>query len=167
MLVPCYVIPLRCKWNMSVACSVPRRIMTRLDSVTSSSGIRTEGFDFLGYHFRGSLRLPRKKSLHKVKDTIRAKTHRANGHSLLCIAASLTTTLRGWFTYFRHCHWTVFADVDGWTRGRLRSILRKRRGRRGRGRGTDHQRWPNAFFAEQGLYSLSVAHVRFGQSPLG
>jgi RNA-directed DNA polymerase len=128
---------------------------------------RTEGFDFLGYHFRGSLRLPRKKSLHKVKDTIRAKTHRANGHSLLCIAASLTTTLRGWFTYFRHCHWTVFADVDGWTRGRLRSILRKRRGRRGRGRGTDHQRWPNAFFAEQGLYSLSVAHVRFGQSPLG
>lgn len=128
---------------------------------------RTDGFDFLGYHFRGSLRLPRKKSLNKVKDTVRAKTHRANGHSLLCIAASLTSTLRGWFTYFRHCHWTVFADLDGWTRGRLRSILRKRCGRRGRGRGSDHQRWPNAFFAEQGLYSLSAAHVRFAQSPLG
>ena len=128
---------------------------------------RTEGFDFLGYHFRSSLRLPRQKSLNKVKDTIRAKTHRANGHSLLCIAASLTSMLRGWFTYFRHCHWTVYADLDGWIRGRLRSILRKRRGRRGRGRGADHQRWPNAFFAEQGLYSLSAAHVRFTQSPLG
>jgi RNA-directed DNA polymerase len=128
---------------------------------------RTEGFDFLGYHFRGSLRLPRKKSLHKIKDTIRAKTHRANGHSLRCIAASLTATLRGWFTYFRHCHWNVYTDLDSWVRGRLRSILRKRRGRRGRGRGADHQRWPNVFFAEQGLYSLSAAHVRFGQSPTG
>jgi len=128
---------------------------------------RTEGFDFLGYHFRGSLRLPRKKSLHKVKDAIRAKTHRANGRSLLCIATSLTSMLRGWFTYFRHCHWTVFTELDSWTRGRLRSILRKRRGGSGRGRGTDHQRWPNAFFAEQGLYSLSAAHAQFGQSPLG
>jgi RNA-directed DNA polymerase len=128
---------------------------------------RAEGFDFLGYHFRGRLRLPRKKSLSKVKDTIRGKTHRANGRSLLCIVTSLTSALRGWFTYFRHCHWTVFADLDGWLRGRLRSILRTRRGRRGRGRGTDHQRWPNAFFAEWGLYSLSAAHVRFCQSPSG
>ena len=35
---------------------------------------RTDGFDFLGYTFRGSLRLPREKSLAKLKDTIRAKT---------------------------------------------------------------------------------------------
>jgi RNA-directed DNA polymerase len=65
---------------------------------------------------------------------------------------------------FRHCHWTTFRDLDQWTRGRLRSILRKRRGGRGRGRGKDHQRWPNAFFREQGFYSLQAAHVRFVQS---
>jgi hypothetical protein len=41
---------------------------------------------------------------------------------------------------------------------RLRSILRYRQGRRGRGRGTDHHRWPNAFFAEHGLFSLVAAH---------
>jgi RNA-directed DNA polymerase len=124
---------------------------------------RTEGFDFLGYHFRGTLRLPRVKSQQKLKDTVRAKTRRANGHSLPFLSASLSVTLRGWFTYFRHCHWAVYRDLDGWIRGRLRSILRKRSGRRGRGRGRDHQQWPNAFFAKQGLYSLQAAHARFRQ----
>jgi RNA-directed DNA polymerase len=128
---------------------------------------RSEGFDFLGYHFRGELRLPRKKSLDKFKDTVRAKTKRTNGYSLPYTCAKLTQTMRGWFTYFRHCHWTVFRDLDGWIRGRLRSILRKRAGRRGRGRGKDHHRWPKAFFHEHGLYSLNIAHTRFCQSPLG
>jgi RNA-directed DNA polymerase len=128
---------------------------------------RIEGFDFLGYHFRGELRLPRKKSLDKLKATIRAKTKRTNGSSLQYTCIKLTQTMRGWFTYFRHCHWTVFRDLDGWIRGRLRSILRKRAGRRGRGRGKDHQRWPKAFFHEHGLYSLSIAHARYSQSPLG
>jgi RNA-directed DNA polymerase len=128
---------------------------------------RTDGFDFLGYTFRGKLRLPRKKSLDKLKDTIRQKTRRTHGHSLTWTIRSLTATLQGWFGYFRHCHWNVYTDLDGWIRMRLRSILRKRAGRRGRGRGTDHQRWPNAYFAEQGLYSLSTAHVRFLQSLTG
>ena len=125
---------------------------------------RTEGFDFLGYHFRGNLRLPREKSLKKFKDAVREKTKRTNGQCLPFICARLSSQLRGWFTYFRHCHWTVFRDLDGWIRGRLRSILRKRRKRRGRARGRDHQRWPNAFFDEHGLYSLHAAHVRFVQS---
>ncbi len=125
---------------------------------------RTEGFDFLGYHFRGDLRLPRKKSLAKLRDAIRAKTKRANGHSLPFLCTRLGPHLRGWFTYFRHCQGNVFTSLDGWLRGRLRSILRKRSHRRGRARGKDHQRWPNRFFAEHGLYSLHAAHVRFVQS---
>jgi RNA-directed DNA polymerase len=128
---------------------------------------RTEGFDFLGYTFRGRLRLPRKKSLDKFKDTIRAKTRRTHGHSLTWIVGSLTATLHGWFGYFRHCYWTVFNDLDCWIRGRLRSILRKRAGRRGRGRGTDHQRWPNHYFTDQGLFSLLAAHGRLRQSLTG
>ncbi len=94
---------------------------------------RTEGFDFLGYTFRGELRLPRKKSLDKMKETIRAKTKRTNGNSLFWITASTDAqceTLQGWFGYFKHCHWNVFTDLDSWIRGRLRSILRKRRGRK-------------------------------------
>jgi RNA-directed DNA polymerase len=126
-----------------------------------------EGFSFLGYEFRGKLRLPRKKSLAKFKDTLRRKTRRTSGDSLACIIHSANQTLRGWFGYFRHCYPTVFTAVDGWVRGRLRSLLRKRQGKQGRGRGSDHQRWPNVFFAGQGLYSLSAAHVRLCQSPLG
>lgn len=124
---------------------------------------RTEGFDFLGYHFRGELRLPRQKSLKKLKDAVREKTKRTSGQCLRCICAQLSSHLRGWFTYFRHCYWTVFRALDSWIRGRLRSILRKRSGRRGRARGTDHQRWPNAFFDAHGLYSLQAAHRRFAQ----
>jgi len=128
---------------------------------------RTEGFDFLGYTFRGRFRLPRKKSLAKVKETIRAKTRRTNGHSLMVIIRRLNATLQGWFGYFRHCFWNVYTDLDGWIRGRLRSILRKRAGRKGRGRGADHQRWPNAFFTDQGLFSLQAAHGRLYQSLRG
>ena len=100
----------------------------------------------------------------KFKDAVREKTHRTNGHCLPFLCARLSSQLRGWFTYFRHCHWSVFHDLDGWIRGRLRSILRKRRKRRGRARGWDHRRWPNNFFDQQGLYSLTAAHVRFVQS---
>ena len=35
-----------------------------------------------------------------------------------------------------------------------RFILRKRRGLEGRGRGIDHQRWPNRYFTKLGLFCL-------------
>jgi RNA-directed DNA polymerase len=116
------------------------------------------GFDFLGYHFERGYRWPRQKSLDKLKDALRAKTRRTNGHSLQAITDTVNRTLRGWFVYFQHSHYTTFSPLDGWVRMRLRSILRKRRGREGRGRGRDHQLWPNAFFAERGLFSLVTAH---------
>jgi len=125
---------------------------------------RSEAFDFLGYRFRGDLRVPRTKSRAKIKAAVRDQTRRNNGHSLSFLVASLTPTLRGWFTYFRHCRPSVYRDLDGWIRMRLRSILRRRQGRSGRGRGADQQRWPNAYFAEHGLFSLQAAHVRFCQS---
>jgi RNA-directed DNA polymerase len=134
--------------------------------------VRVAGFDFLGYHFQttqqGRLtRWPRMKSLQKLKDTIRAKTQRTNGHSLLVIIGDVNRTLRGWFGYFHHsCRRTV-RDVDRWVRGRLRSILRQRAGRRGRGRGRDHQRWPNAYFTAHGFFSLEAAYATACQSPSG
>lgn len=126
---------------------------------------RTESFDFLGYTFRGHQHWPRKKSLAKLKDTLRARTPRTSGDSLSCIVKRVNPTLRGWFTYFQHSSYrNVFTGLDGWLRMRLRSILRKRAGRRGRGRGKDHQRWPNRFFAEHGLFSLATAHASVVQS---
>ena len=126
--------------------------------------VRTDGFDFLGYRFVKHRRFPRRKSLAKFKDAIRAKTKRTSGDSLSVIVSRVNQTLRGWFTYFQHSWKTTFADLDGYVRMRLRSLLRKRSGRRGRGRGLDHHRWPNAFFAEQGLFSLVAAHAKAVQS---
>ena len=130
--------------------------------------VRAEGFDFLGYRFqttqRGRLaRWPRKKSEQKLKDSLRAKTKRANGRSLQVIIADVNVTLRGWFGYFRHSCRGTFEKVDRWVRMRLRSILRKRRGGQGHGFGLDHLRWPNAYFAKQGLYSLMAAHAEASQ----
>ena len=122
------------------------------------------GFDFLGYHFERGYRWPRKKSLDKFKDSIRAKTKRTNGHSLDALTRAVSLTLRGWFEYFKHSHKATFRPLDSWVRMRLRSILRKRAGGRGRGHGRDHYRWPNAFFAGHGLFSLTAAHALACQS---
>jgi RNA-directed DNA polymerase len=122
------------------------------------------GFDFLGYHFERGMKWPRKKSLAKFKEAIRAKTKRANGHSLQVIIEDVNRMTTGWFEYFKHSKANTFRDLDAWIRMRIRSILRKRRGRRGRGRGSDHQRWPISFFREQGLFSLVTAHAVACQS---
>jgi RNA-directed DNA polymerase len=126
---------------------------------------RTEGFEFLGYRFRGAKHWPRKKSTQKLKDSLRTKTRRTSGDSMQCIVKRANQTLKGWFTYFQHSSYrNVFRDLDGWLRMRLRSILRKRAGRKGRGRGADQQRWPNRYFAELGLFSLTTAHAQAVQS---
>lgn len=130
---------------------------------------RVEGFDFLGYRFEAGTRWPRDKSRKKLRDAIRAKTKRTAGHSLPQIIAEVNRTLRGWFEYFKHSHAPTFRKEDGWIRRRLRSILRKRSRRFGsaKANGADQSRWPNAFFAELGLFSLQDAHALARQSPRG
>ncbi len=117
------------------------------------------GFDFLGYHFERGYRWPSPKSIGRLKEAIRGKTRRTEGRSLDAIISDANRTLVGWFAYFQYSHHTTFGRLDGYVRMRLRSILRKRKGGRGRGRHRDHQRWPNAFFAEHGLFSLSAAYA--------
>ena len=124
------------------------------------------GFEFLGYRFEKGRKWPRKKSLKKFKDSIRAKTKRSNGKSLMAIIEDINLTIRGWFEYYKHSNKWTFPELDAWVRMRLRSILRIRHKRKGRGRGLDHNRWPNAFFAKQGLFSLVAAHAQACQSAL-
>ena len=123
------------------------------------------GFDFLGYHFERGLRWPRKKSMDKLKDKIRKLTPRCHGHAMETIVSQLNPVLRGWFGYFQHSHWNTFCGVDGYVRGRLRAILRKRSKRKGIASGGDSQRWPNAYFATMGLFNLDLAHRKAVQSP--
>ena len=124
----------------------------------------TDGFEFLGYRFLKHRRFPRKKSLDKFRETIRGKTRRTAGRSLNMIITDVNRTTRGWFEYYKHSYQSVFTELDGWIRMRLRSVLRKQTKRRGRGRGRDHQRWPNAYFAKQRLFSLKAAHAAACQS---
>ncbi len=107
-------------------------------------------------------------------------SQRNNGHSLEVNIARINPILRDarpstgplcysppplrWFGYFANAKANTFSTLDGWVRGRLRSILRKRHKRRGRARGRDHQRWPNAYFGSAGLFQLESAWQELRQS---
>lgn len=127
------------------------------------------GFQFLGYVFYCDYRDPRPSSQDKLRTTIRRKSTLTNGNSLKDIIASLNATLGGWYQYFKFCsaNSRAWSKLDRWVRYRLRAILDKRRkgGRsRCRGRGHAHFRWPNAYFAEHGLFSL-VSAVKLVRQP--
>jgi len=125
-----------------------------------------EGFEFLGYRFEAGRRLVRKKSLTRLKDKIREKTRRTRGDSLERIVVGLNRTLKGWFGYFKHAHPRTFIALDQFVRRRLRSLLRKQAKRPGLGRcRADHQRWPNAFFAQAGLLALHTARLAAARHP--
>ena len=124
-----------------------------------------QGFEFLGYRFEAGLRFVRKKSLNKLKDNIRAKTGRCAGNSLEHVIASLNPMLRGWFGYFKQAHPTTFAGLDGFIRRRLRSMLLKQKKKSHIGFGTlIHKTWPNAYFADAGLFAFKAARQSARQS---
>jgi RNA-directed DNA polymerase len=124
-----------------------------------------QGFDFLGYHFELGRRWVRKKSFTAMQDRIRMRTKRVRGDSLAKIIADLNPTLRGWFNYFKHAHPNTFKWMDSFVRRRLRAMLRKQEKRPGLGVGReDHQRWPNKFFAAQGLFTTTAAWKLASQS---
>ena len=122
-----------------------------------------EGFDFLGWHFRGGKKWPRKKSLQKLQEKLRPLTKRNNGRSLSEIIAKVNPILRGWYGYFRDSHPSGLRGPDGWLRRRLRAMLRKREKRPGYGLSqADSRRWPNRWFAAQGLFSLEHGSCAYG-----
>lgn len=129
--------------------------------------------DFLGFRLtrhtsrKGKsriLRLVRPKSLAKLHEAIRQRTRRTHGDALPRIIGSLNVVMRGWFAYFRSAHASIHDRIDQTVRRRLRAILSKRRGPPNWGGGRGHNRWPNSYFAEHGLFSLVDAHERLLQS---
>jgi RNA-directed DNA polymerase len=166
--------------DMVVMCTSRReaeQALGRLNALLTERGLRlhpvktrvvdaTErpGFEFLGYQFFGNSRYPRPSSQKKLRDSIRQKTPRMNGESLKTIIDRVNAMLRGWFAYFKHSSRNAFGRIEAWVRMRLRSILRKRSKRHGRGGGYDHRRWPNTYFRQLGLFSLGEAHGRLFQS---
>lgn len=166
--------------DMVILCDTREQAETalvRLDALLTERGLRLHpektrvvdatvrpGFDFLGYRFFGTSRYPRPSSEKKLRNSIREKTPRTSGSALEEIVKRVNATLRGWFEYFKQSSRHAFDRVDGYVRMRLRSILRKRSKRKGRGGGTDHFRWPNAYFQQLGLFSLVAEHKLRRQS---
>ena len=127
-----------------------------------------QGFEFLGYRFEKGNRWARTKSSKALREKIRAKTKRTRGVSLQQIIAELNPTLRGWFEYFKHSVKGTFKTIDGFVRRRLRAILRKREKRPGFGKNKeDHMKWPNAYFARYGLFTMKEAHAAACRSRMG
>lgn len=120
-----------------------------------------QGFEFLGFRFEAGRRWVRKKSMQKLKDRVRELTPRTGGKGIAKVVEQLNPVLRGWFAYFRHADGWTFPMVDGFVRRRLRSILRKhdRKSAKGARSNADHRAWPNAYFAERGLFTLTAAHA--------
>jgi RNA-directed DNA polymerase len=118
-----------------------------------------QGFEFLGYRFEGGRRFVRRKSWQKIRERIRSKTRRTRGDSLSGIVAELNPILRGWYRYFQHAHRRTFPNLDAFVRRRLRAVLCKRQKRPSQGHHrAAHQRWPNRYFAEMGLFTITTVH---------
>ena len=79
-------------------------------------------------------------------------------HGLDVTIGKLTHTLQGWSSYFLSAIANIHQDLVGFIRRRLRSQRRKANRVNCRGNGMAHQRWPNAFSAELGFFSLAAAH---------
>ena len=126
--------------------------------------IEGQGFEFLGYRFEAGKRWVRKKSLQGFKDKIREKTYRSRGDSLATVLGDLTPMIRGWYGYFKHADRREFPTLDGFIRRRLRALLRKQEKRPGFGKCyADHNRWPNAYFAALGLFTMTEARMLASQ----
>jgi len=123
-----------------------------------------DGFDFLGGHYRGNKRWPRRKSEQKLRAKLRRRTRRNRPGSMQEICSDLEPILRGWFNYFCEGNsGAVFRRLTGWLRHRLRSIERRRHNRHGRATQWDNIRYPNRYFTGCGFFDLEEQYRVYGR----
>ncbi len=83
---------------------------------------------FLGYSFMwpkgGAVKIRiANQAIRAMKERIRQITRRSGGRSMTSVAAELRMYLPGWKEYFRLAETpSVFLDLDGWIRHRLRAV---------------------------------------------
>ncbi len=126
---------------------------------------RDKGFEFLGYSFEQGYKFVRKKSLERLKSKIREKTKRTCGKNIRKVIGELNKILIGWFNYFKYAQGDIYRKTDALIRRRLRAIRRKQKKRPGMGKtNKDHKQWPNEYFANLGLFSLTAARDMFNKA---
>ena len=125
-------------------------------------------FEFLGYHFERNKtgcirRWPKAANMKKFKDKVRYITSRNNPHRIEIVCEQLHIYFKGWFQYFKHSMHYKFQSLDGFTRRRMRRILRKRRNKKSTGKNlTDHKygRIPGLSLTYVSLYSMYEAEFQ-------
>lgn len=87
----------------------------------------TKDVAFLGFQIlRGQIRVST-EARQRFKDRVRELTRRNNGQSMSQVIRDLSEYLRGWVGYFRIQEFRkVFKELDGFIRGRLRSMQLKK-----------------------------------------
>ena len=104
-----------------------------------------------------------------LKAKIRTLIPRTSGKSMAVIIATVNQTLRGIFEYFKQVSgWqqrgrraSDLETLDARVRFRLRRMLAMRLRRLKSGRSSQaHQKWPNQYFHDLGLFSLQAAQDR-------
>ena len=116
-----------------------------------------ETFDFLGYEFHHDRQWMSRRSVKRFRDRLRELTPRLSGDSMKRMIGTLNRTLQGWYQYFRHVNAWMLNRLDGWVRTRLRRVLWRYRGGKGYLPPICNSNWPNAYFAQLGLFSLYAA----------
>jgi group II intron reverse transcriptase/maturase len=129
-------------------------------------GLGKDGFDFLGCHlrivkshFKGKpylMRWPSQKSMKKIRSRIRELTdrrRRAGAKDIREVIRDLNPVLRGWGNYFRTGNASIkFQQVDRHVAWRLKRLMRRRGGQRGRPR---RHPWTPAWLEQKhGLHRL-------------
>ncbi len=121
-----------------------------------------DGFDFVGWHYRGHQRWPRAKSEKALRLKLRGMTRRGRPGSMEAICSELEPILRGWYQYFRNGNsGATFQSISKWLRRRLRSILHRRHKGRGMGSTALNVRWPKGYFAGRGFFDLAEALLTY------
>jgi RNA-directed DNA polymerase len=128
--------------HAAAALAWTRDVMNRIgltlnDAKTSIRNARTATFHFLGYTL-GSARSPvdghwylaakpSKKSLQRVKATVRGVLSRGNQHPWPDVVRDLNRRLRGWATYFNYgSRAAAYRAVDWFVSTTVRHFLRRR-----------------------------------------
>ena len=144
------------RWKVEAADRLVRSILSDIGlsvSETKSGIVRVrDGFEFLGFTFHGRFLRPRPRALSSFKDRVRSRTRRKAPVSMSQMVDDLNPLLRGWGNYYAMGDVvSLFEDLDGWIRMRLRSKARRRFKCKG---GVDNQKWPNRAFDALGLVRL-------------
>lgn len=142
------------RWKAQAADRLVRSILADigLEVAEAKSGVVAvrDGFEFLGFSFKGRFLRPRSRALTRFKDEVRARTRRLAPVSLPVMIADLNPVIRGWGNYFVIGDVTsLFEDLDKWIRMRLRSKVIRRHAT-----ALSNAKMPNRVLRSMGLVSL-------------